>query len=59
MPIGEAGQLAIKGPQVMQGYLNRPDETAEVLHDGWRLLTGDIARMDEDGFFISLIGKRR
>jgi len=57
MPIGEAGQLAIKGPQVMQGYLNRPDETAEVLHDGW-LLTGDIARMDEDGFFYIVDRKK-
>jgi len=50
MAIGEVGQLAIKGPQVMQGYLNQPEETAEVLRDGW-LLTGDLARMDEDGFF--------
>lgn len=51
LEIGAVGQLAVKGPQVMQGYLNRPGETAEVLrHDGW-LLTGDLARMDEDGFF--------
>lgn len=50
MKTGELGQLAIKGPQVMQGYLNQPEETAKVLRDGW-LLTGDLARMDEDGFF--------
>lgn len=50
MAVGEVGQLAIKGPQVMQGYLNQPEETARVMRNGW-LLTGDIARMDEEGFF--------
>jgi long-chain acyl-CoA synthetase len=48
--IGEIGELAVKGPQVMKGYWNKPDETALVLRDGW-LLTGDIARMDNDGYF--------
>ncbi len=50
LSVGEVGELAVKGPQVMKGYHNRPDETAAVLtDDGW-LLTGDIARMDEDGW---------
>lgn len=47
---GEVGELAVKGPQVMKGYHNRPDETADVLtKDGW-LITGDIAKMDKDGW---------
>lgn len=50
MPVGERGELAIRGPQVMQGYWNRPDETAKVLQDGW-LRTGDIGVMDADGYF--------
>lgn len=50
LPIGEIGELSIKGPQVMKGYWNAPDESAKVLKDGW-LRTGDMARMDEDGFF--------
>lgn len=44
---GETGEICIKSPQVMQGYLGRPEETAQVLRDGW-LLTGDIGRMDEE-----------
>ncbi|GAB6875409.1 long-chain-fatty-acid--CoA ligase [Thermaerobacter litoralis] len=47
---GEEGELVIRGPQVMKGYWNRPDETERTLRDGW-LYTGDIATMDEDGFF--------
>lgn len=47
---GEPGELCCKGPQVMAGYWNRPDETAKVLKDGW-LKTGDVAVMDKDGFF--------
>jgi len=50
LPIGEVGELMVKGPQVMQGYWQRPDETAKVLGaDGW-LHTGDIARMDQNGY---------
>ncbi|MGC4095440.1 MAG: AMP-binding protein [Polyangiaceae bacterium] len=47
---GQSGELAARGPQVMQGYWNRPDETARVLRDGW-LYTGDVAEIDDDGFF--------
>ncbi len=47
---GEPGELAIHGPQVMKGYWNQPEETEQVLRDGW-LLTGDVARMDDEGYF--------
>ena len=51
LPVGESGELLIKGPQVMKAYLNRPDETKKTLSsDGW-LHTGDVAKMDEDGYF--------
>ncbi len=49
LPVGQQGLLLVRGPNVMQGYLGRPDQTAEVLRDGW-YVTGDIAAMDEDGF---------
>jgi len=49
-PIGEPGEMWVKGPQVMKGYYNRQDATDEILKDGW-LATGDIASMDEQGFF--------
>jgi len=57
LPIGEVGELAIKGPQVMQGYWNKPTETTNVLRNGW-LYTGDIARMDEDGYFYIVDRKK-
>ena len=50
LPMGEAGELYVKGPQVMVGYLNRPDATAESLKGGW-FATGDMATCDERGYF--------
>ena len=47
---GETGEIQIKGPQVMLGYYNRPEATAESIKDGW-MITGDIGLMDEDGYF--------
>ncbi len=57
LPPGEAGELVVRGPQVMRGYLNRPEETATALRDGW-LFTGDIARLDEDGYFYIVDRKK-
>ena len=51
------GELCIKGPQVMKGYNNQPDETAAVLRDGW-LLTGDIATFDREGYFTIVDRKK-
>jgi long-chain acyl-CoA synthetase len=51
LPVGEAGELVIRGPQVMKEYWNRPEETAYALRGGW-LHTGDIATMNEDGYFF-------
>lgn len=50
LPVGEAGELIIRGPQVMKGYWNKPEETARVLRQGW-LHTGDIATCDQDGYY--------
>jgi long-chain acyl-CoA synthetase len=54
---GEVGELCIRGPQVMQGYWKKPEETKMVLRDGW-LYTGDIAREDEDGYFYIVDRKK-
>lgn len=55
--VGEAGEMIVQGPQVMLGYLNRPEETAKTIKDGW-LYTGDIATMDADGFFYIVDRKK-
>lgn len=57
IPSGQEGELCIRGPQIMKGYWNRPEETRDTLRDGW-LYTGDIARMDEDGFFYIVQRKK-
>ena len=49
LPPGEVGMLLVYGPNVMQGYLDRAEATAEVIKDGW-YVTGDLAKLDEDGF---------
>ncbi|WP_454792868.1 class I adenylate-forming enzyme family protein [Mycolicibacterium lutetiense] len=51
LPQGGVGEVIIKGPNVMRGYLNRPEETAKTVVDGW-LYTGDVGRFDEDGYLV-------
>lgn len=55
LPIDTPGMLLVTGPNVMKGYLNEPEKTAEVMHDGW-YITGDIAKIDKDGF-IEITGR--
>ncbi|WP_019675448.1 long-chain-fatty-acid--CoA ligase FadD [Arsukibacterium perlucidum] len=55
--LGEPGEMLVQGPQVMLGYLNRPEETAKTIKDGW-LYTGDIATMDDEGFFYIVDRKK-
>lgn len=57
LPPGKMGELVIQGPQVMEGYWRRPDETASALRNGW-LYTGDLATMDEDGYFYIVDRKK-
>jgi len=57
LPVGEVGELVVRGPQVMQGYWNQPAATAASLRDGW-LYTGDLARMDDQGYFYVVDRKK-
>jgi len=57
LPVGEAGEIIIKGPQVTSGYYKMPDETAIAIRDGW-LYTGDIGKMDEEGYFFIVDRKK-
>ena len=57
LPPGEMGEIAIKGPQVMKGYWNRPEDTAMTFADGW-FLTGDLGYMDENGYFFIVDRKK-
>ena len=57
LPIGQVGELLLRGPQVMSGYWQNPEETALVRRDGW-FYTGDLARMDDDGFFYIVDRKK-
>ena len=57
LPPGEIGEIAVKGPQVMKGYWNRPEDTEMTLRDGW-FLTGDLGYMDENGYFYVVIVKK-
>jgi acyl-CoA synthetase (AMP-forming)/AMP-acid ligase II len=57
VPDGQPGEVVIKGPNVMRGYLNRPEETAKTVVDGW-LHTGDIGRLDEDGY-LALVDRAK
>ena len=57
LPPGEPGELVIKGPQIMMGYYKRPEETADVLKDGW-FYTGDIGMLDDDGY-LSIVDRKK
>src|SRR5271165_6861951 len=58
LPLGEAGELCIKGPQVMAGYWNRPDETAHVMTEDGYLRTGDVARVDDRGY-VHIVDRKK
>src|SRR5438045_1534732 len=57
LPVGSVGELVVRGPQVMKGYLNNPEETARALRHGW-LYTGDLAKRDRDGYFTIVDRKK-
>ncbi len=57
MPAGEEGEMLFRGPQVTRGYLNKPEETAQAIRNGW-LYSGDIAYMDKDGYFFIVDRKK-
>ena len=57
VPVGEIGEVVLRGPQVMKGYWNRPLETSEAIRDGW-FYTGDLAYMDERGYFFIVDRKK-
>ncbi len=57
LPIGEIGELVLKSPAIMRGYLNQPEATAEALNDGW-LRTGDLVRIDESGM-VFIVGRKK
>ncbi|MGJ7912353.1 AMP-binding protein [Neobacillus sp. LXY-1] len=57
LPVGEIGEIVIKGPQIMKGYWNRPEETDDVLKEGW-LFTGDLGYMDDKGYFYVVDRKK-
>ena len=57
LPVGEVGELWVRGPNVVEGYWNRPEANADTFHDGW-LKTGDLARLDEEGFLFIVDRKK-
>jgi len=57
LPLGQEGELCVRGPQIMAGYWNQHEETAKALRDGW-VYTGDLARVDEDGFTF-IVGRKK
>jgi long-chain acyl-CoA synthetase len=57
LEVGEPGEIAVKGPQIMMGYYNRPEETKEAIRDGW-FLTGDLGKFDEDGY-LTIVDRKK